>query len=273
MSLSGKSFLITGATGGIGGALARVLADRGVKLRVHGRDPERMAALLGLLPAGTQSLLADLSSAEGRAALVDFAGAGGMVDGVVLSAAGGHFGLFEQMRVGEIEKLIATDLVAPMLLTHALLPRLAPHGRSALVLIGSTLGQIGHPGFAAYGAAKGGLRTFAEALSRELGSEGPRLLWVSPRSTRTAMNSPAARAMNAELRNGEDPPEAVAIAIVAALEARRPRIQMGLAEKIFVRVNAMLPALVDRAMSGKLSTIRRHAGENHGVVRSGKAGI
>lgn len=47
-------------------------------------------------------------------------------------------------------------------------------------MIGSTLGQIGHPGFAAYGAAKGGLRTFAEALTRELGAQGPRLLWVSP---------------------------------------------------------------------------------------------
>lgn len=264
MNLRDQCFLITGATGGIGGALARALAERGVRLRVHGRDPERMAALLRTLPPGTRSLLADLSSAEGRAALIEFAAADGMVDGAVLNAAGGHFGLFEQMRPSEIERLIATDLVAPMLLTHALLPRLAPRGQSALVLIGSTLGQIGHPGFAAYGAAKGGLRTFAEALSRELGSEGPRLLWVSPRSTRTAMNSPAARAMNAELNVGEDPPEAVAAAIVSALEGRRPRIQMGLAEKVFVRVNAMLPALVDRAMSGKLSTIRRHAGHVRG---------
>lgn len=266
MNLRGQTFLVTGATGGIGGALARALAERGARLRVHGRDPGRMAALLRTLPAGTESLLGDLGSSEGRAALVEFAQGGGMVDGVILSAAGGHFGLFEQMTSGDIERLVATDLVAPMLLTHALLPRLASHGRSALVLIGSTLGQIGHPGFAAYGAAKGGLRTFAEALARELGAEGPRLLWVSPRSTRTAMNSPAARAMNAELKVAEDPPEAVAAAIVAALEGRRPRVQMGLAEKVFVRVNAMLPALVDRAMSGKLATIRRHAGNGRGSL-------
>ena len=261
MKLSGQTFLVTGATGGIGGALARSLAQRGARLRVHGRDPGRMAALLKTLPAGTSMLLADLSTAEGRAQLVEFASAGGMVDGAILNAAGGHFGLFEQMRPNEIEKLVATDLIAPMLLTHALLPKLAPRGKSTLVLIGSTLGQIGHPGFAAYGAAKGGLRTFAEALARELGSEGPRLLFVSPRSTRTAMNSGAAKAMNAELKVGEDTPEQVAATVIAALESDRSRVQMGFAEKVFVRVNAMLPALVDRAMSGKLSTIRRHASD------------
>lgn len=264
MNLNGKSILVTGATGGIGGALARLLADRGARLRVHGRDPQRMQALLTNLPGGTRSLLADLASAAGRAALVEFAGADGGSDVVVLNAAGGHFGLYEQMRPSEIEALIATDLVAPMLLTHALLPQLAPHRQGTLVLVGSTLGQIGHPGFAAYGAAKGGLRTFAEALVRELGREGPRLLWVSPRNTRTAMNSAAARAMNAALSVAEDPPEAVAEAIVAALENGRPRLQMGLAEKVFVRVNAVLPALVDRAMQGKLPTIRRHAASAQG---------
>jgi len=66
--------------------------------------------------------------------------------------------------------------------------------------------------------------------------------------------------MNAELKVGEDLPETVAAAIVHALENNRPRQQMGFAEQVFTRVNAVVPALVDRAMSGKLSTIRRHAG-------------
>jgi short-subunit dehydrogenase len=212
------------------------------------------------LPADTGSLLADLGTSEGRAALLDFAAGPQPADVVILNAAGGHFGLYESMSDAEITQLVATDLVAPMLLSRALIPLLRARAQGTLVLIGSTLGQIGHPGFAAYGAAKGGLRTFAEALARELGAEGPRLLWVSPRATRTGMNSVSARAMNVELKVAEDPPEAVACAIAEALTHDRPRVQMGLAEKLFVRVNAVLPALVDRAMSGKLPTIRRHAG-------------
>lgn len=259
MNLAGLRFLITGATGGIGGALARKLAARGAKLLVHGRDPAKMQALLAQLPADTGSLLADMGNAEGRAALAAFAAGPKPADGVILNAAGGHFGLYEQMSDAEIARLVATDLLAPMLLTRALLPLLRARPDGSLTLIGSTLGQIGHPGFAAYGAAKGGLRTFAEALSRELGDDGPRLLWVSPRATRTGMNSASAQAMNAELKVGEDSPEVVADAIVRALERNRPRVQMGMAEKVFVRVNAVLPALVDRAMSGKLPTIRRHA--------------
>ena len=218
-----------------------------------------MTALLKSLPGETRSLLADLTSQEGRAELLRFAASDGGIDAAVLNAAGGHFGLYTDMQPAQIEHLLCTDLLAPMLLTHGLLPQLSARPQGALVMIGSTLGQIGHPGFAAYGAAKGGLRTFAEALTRELGAQGPRLLWVSPRSTRTAMNSAAARAMNAELNVAEDPPEAVAAAIVDALERDRPRVQMGLAENVFVRLNAVLPALVDRAMSSKLSTIQRHA--------------
>lgn len=259
MKLAGLHFLVTGATGGIGAAVARALSERGARLTVHGRDPARMRSLLQTLPAGTHSLLADLASSAGRGELVALA-AGTAVDGVVLNAAGCHFGMFEAMRAEAIAQLVELDLVAPMLLTHALLPLLRARPQASLTLVGSTLGQIGHPGYAAYGAAKGGLHTFAEALARELGGGGPRLLWVSPRATRTPMNSPRARAMNAELKVAEDPPEAVAAAIVDALERDRPRVQMGLAERVFVRVNALLPAVVDRAMAGKLATIARHAG-------------
>lgn len=259
MNLAGARILVTGATGGIGGALARALARAGARLVVHGRDGERMRRLLATLPAGTTGVLADLATPEGRSAVLAEVQSSGALDAVVLNAAGGHFGLYEAMSAEKIVSLIQTDLLAPMLLAHAVLPVLRQRPGSALVLVGSTLGQIGHPGFAAYGAAKGGLRTFAEALSREIGSEGPRVLHVSPRATRTGMNSAAAQAMNRELKVAEDAPEVVAAAIVDALARDRPRVQLGLAEKLFVRVNAVLPGVVDRAMAGKLSTIRRHA--------------
>ena len=259
MDLSKRTVLITGATGGIGGALAERLATEGVRVKVHGRHPGRMQALLAKLPAGTASLLADLTGAEGRNALAAFASEGPAADVVVLNAASSHFGRFEQMGPAEIERLIATDLTAPILLSHALLPGLHRVPAATLVFIGSTLGRIGHPGFAAYGAAKAGLERFAEALGRELTGTGIGVLLVSPRATRTGANDAAANAMNAALGNAVDPPEAVAAAVVNALRSGRRRVQLGSAERFYVRLNALLPSLVDRAMAGKLGTILRFA--------------
>lgn len=259
MDLRGRTVLITGATGGIGGALAERLVAEGARVKVHGRHPGRMQALLARLPAGTPSLLADLAGAEGRAALAAFAAEGPAADVVVLNAASSHFGRFDQMGPAEIERLIATDLTAPILLTQALLPGLKRQPQARLVYIGSTLGRIGHPGFAAYGAAKAGLERFAEALGRELGGDGVGVLLVSPRATRTDANSSAADAMNAALGNAVDPPEAVAAAVVEGLRRDRRRVQLGGPERLFVRLNALLPTVVDRAMAGKLGTILRYA--------------
>jgi hypothetical protein len=72
-------------------------------------------------------------------------------------------------------------------------------------------------------------------------------------------NSAAADAMNAALGNTVDPPEAVATAVIDGLRRDRRRVQLGGPERLFVRLNALLPAVVDRAMAGKLGTILRYA--------------
>jgi short-subunit dehydrogenase len=262
MQLQHKTFLITGASGGIGSALARSLVAAGASVVVHGRDEKRLGAVLATLPDGTPSVLADLSTDQGRAALVAFARAHRNIDGVVLNAASGHFGPFLDMSAAAIEQLIVTDLIAPLVLARALIPQLAQRDSSALVFVGSTLGRIGHPGFSVYGAAKGGLHTFAEALARELGGKGPRILHVAPRATRTAMNDGAARAMNSALKVAEDSPERVADAIVGALRRDARRLQLGTPEKLFVRINSVVPALVDRALAGKRDTIMKFASDN-----------
>ncbi len=265
MNLKDKTILITGASGGIGSALAQAFVVAGAKVLVHGRDELRLQASLHRLPAGTPAVLADLATSAGRDELLRFASTH-RPNAVVLNAASGHFGRFVDMRAEDIERLIATDLLSPVLLTRALLPGLQDQADSALVLIGSTLGRIGHPGFAAYGATKAGLYAFAEALSRELGRHGPRVLHVAPRATRTSMNNGAARAMNAALRVTEDAPETVAAAVIEALRRNARRLQIGLPERILVRVNAVLPSIVDRALAGKHETIMKFATISSGVA-------
>jgi short-subunit dehydrogenase len=86
-----------------------------------------------------------------------------------------------------------------------------------------------------------------------------RFQYLSPRATRTPMNSAAVDALNAELGTAVDDPGAVAAQVVAAIERGDRRRQFGFPEKLFARINGALPALVDRALAGKLAAIRRHA--------------
>lgn len=183
---------------------------------------------------------------------------------LVLGHAKSAFGLFEDQHPDELEKLLQTNLVGSALLIHALLPVLRRHEQASVVAIGSTFGSIGFAGFAGfatYSASKFGLRGLMEALSREHDGTGLSFQYLSPRATRTAFNTPAVDALNAELKVGSDAPETVAAALVHAIVQGDRRRQLGWPEKLFARINGMFPALVDRSLRAELPIIRRHAAQ------------
>jgi short-subunit dehydrogenase len=128
-----------------------------------------------------------------------------------------------------------------------------------IVNVGSIFGYLGYPGHAAYSASKFALRGFSEALRRELADGPVRVLYFAPRATRTAMNGAGLVALNRELGVAMDDPAAVAQSLMRLL--RRPARErlLGMPERLFARVNQLLPGLVDRALRRQLSTIRRHA--------------
>jgi short-subunit dehydrogenase len=146
-----------------------------------------------------------------------------------------------------------------MQLTRRLLPELGRRPEAWIVNVGSIMGYLGYPGHAAYCASKFALRGFTEALRRELADSPVRVLYLAPRATRTAMNGAGVRALNAELGVAMDEPVAVARALVALLEDPVRERLLGMPEKLFARLNQVLPGLVDRALLRQLSTIRRHA--------------
>jgi short-subunit dehydrogenase len=146
-----------------------------------------------------------------------------------------------------------------VLLTRALLPLMRPGPRAAVVNVGSILGDIGNPGNVAYSTAKYALRGFSEALRRELHGSGIRVQYLAPRATRTALNSPAQDALNAELGTGSDAPDIVARALLALLEGGRAEMHLGWPERFFVRLNRLLPSVVDRALGKRAALVRRHA--------------
>lgn len=261
MDLAGRTVLLTGASGGIGSALAAELVARDARVVAVGRDPSRLDALARRHPAETVlPCVADLGEDTGRATLVALAHRLRPAPSVlVLAHARGAFGLFEAQDPAEMRALVETNLLGPMLLVRALLPLLQRQQQAAVVAVGSTFGSLAFPGFAAYSASKFGLRGLIEGLSREHADGSVRFQHLAPRATRTPFNPPAVDALNSELRVAVDAPEAVARALVAAIVRGDRRRQFGWPEKLFARINGVLPALVDRSLAGQLPTIRRHA--------------
>lgn len=264
MELTNARILLTGATGGLGLALARELAGHGATLMLAGRDPTRLESTVTSLGGigGTgcvaHSLCADLTLTEDiertAAAARDFG-----INVLINNAGINAFGMYEQQPWRSIEQVLATNLLAPMQLTHALLPWLKSCQRAAILNIGSTFGSLPFPGFTAYSSAKAGLRGFSQGLRRELADSHIEVVHVAPRAIATALNSDAVNALNKELGSHSDAPETVAHQIVAALRAGSSERHFGFPERLFAWLNGVAPALIDQALKPKLAIVKRHA--------------
>jgi short-subunit dehydrogenase len=258
MQLKQTRILLTGASGGLGCALAHELATAGAALLLTGRDPVQLARLN--LPAQTeyQLLQTDLTTSDGIENTVQAARNFGA--NVLINNAGvGGFGLFAEQEWQDVERILATNLAAPMRLTQALLPWLGKQPEAAIVNVGSTFGSIPFAGFAAYSTAKAGLRAFSQALRRELADTSVHVIHVAPRAIDTPINSPAVRALNTALASNMDTPETVARIIVRLLSENTPERHIGFPERLFAWLNGFAPGLVDQGLHGKLACIKQHA--------------
>lgn len=258
MQLNDARILLTGSSGGLGQALAHQLAGAGAKLLLAGRDTRRLAEVAAALGSGHASVRADLTHAEGIAAAVAAARDFGV--NVLINNAGiGGFGLFDQQGWPTVEQLLATNLEAPIHLTHALLPALKAQPQAAIVNVGSTFGSLPFAGFAAYSAAKAGLRGFSQALRRELADTQVAVIYLAPRAIATALNTEAVNALNRALNNRSDSAEAAASQVVRALRRSDSERHFGFPERLFAWVNGFAPSLIDRGLAGKLAVIKQHA--------------
>lgn len=257
MLLEGRSIVITGAGSGIGRALAIALAKRGARVILVGRRSAALAETAVQLPAGARSLTvpADITTAAGRALVVESCRNDGL-DILINNAGIVASGLLSDLGDAELQRLVATNVAAPIALIRDLLPLLHLSDRPRVVNIGSVFGDIGHPYFAAYCASKFALRGLSDALRRELAADGIGVTYAAPRATRTAA-ADGFQDLVAPFAMVLDEPAAVAARIVAGIENEADTIYPRGPERLFVWLQRLLPGVIDRALAAKSRKVRR----------------
>ena len=266
MKLEEKYILITGASGGIGQAIATELAVQGAKLLLVARNEDKLANTLASLPNAKnhQCLSVDLTSNEGLEALnlklLEDKKNGKRLNVLINNAGNNQFNFLAQRSDDSIQREIHLNLVTPVLLTKHALTWMS---RPGIVLnIGSTFSAIGYPGYATYCASKAGLQRFSEAMDRELNDSGFRVLYLAPRATDTELNNEIINEMNQKLGNRSDSPQLVAQHARQILEKEQCVKWIGWPEKLFVRLNQLLPKMVSSSIRKQQEMIHHYINKN-----------
>jgi NAD(P)-dependent dehydrogenase (short-subunit alcohol dehydrogenase family) len=184
--LAGKVAIVTGASSGIGAAIAEAMSEAGAQVVLVGRDEERLRGAAGACRE-SRIVVADLAADEAPARIVSEAlDAFGRLDSLVHSA-----GIFwpkplAEAPLEEFDQQWRVNVRAPYALTKAALPHLGRDG--SVVFVSSIAGQVAFPNSAAYCATKGAVEQLAKALAVELSPQGIRVNAIAPGNIRTPMN-------------------------------------------------------------------------------------
>ena len=217
MDPSGKTALITGATGGLGAAIARALHARGATVQLSGRRAEVLERLAGELGERVQALPADLSSAGDVRRLAEEAG---QVDVLVANAALPGTGKLADYTPEQIDRVLDVNLRSAVHLTHALIPAMVKRGSGHLIYVSSVSGKVASPQASLYNATKFALRGFSNALHDDLRGNGVGCTTIFPGFIEEAGMWADAQ-LDAPPAAGARKPQDVADAVLRAL-ARNP---------------------------------------------------
>jgi short-subunit dehydrogenase len=261
MKIAGSTALITGATGGIGEAIARELRGRGAQLILTGRRVEVLEPLAAQL--GARALAADLSDRASVEHLLEDAGA---VDILVANAALPGSGRLEEYTVEEFDRALEVNLRAPIAMAHALAPAMAKRGGGHLLFVSSLSGKAASAGAALYNATKFGLRGFALGLRPDLRAQNVGVSVVCPGFIREAgMFADSGARLPRVL--GTRSPQNVARAVAVAIERNRAEIDVApLPLRVgaaFASVAPSLAATMTRVTGSDALAVEIASGQRH----------
>jgi short-subunit dehydrogenase len=248
MNLSGRKALLTGATGGLGRAIAEALAQRGAQLTLSARSAEALEGLAAELPGeGHRVLPADLAESDAAERLAaEATGTEILIANAGLPGAG----LLADFSAEEVKRALRVNLEAPMLMARALYPAMLEAGSGHLVFVASLSGKAASPRTSIYNATKFGLRGFALGLRADLAPSGVGVSIVSPGFIREA-GMFAESGAKPPPGMGTATPEQVGAATAKAIERNKVEVTVApLPQRAGAHLALMSPSLGVKAQSG-----------------------
>jgi short-subunit dehydrogenase len=243
MEIAGKTVLLTGATGGLGRAIAAALADRGASVVLSSRKGEELERLAETLPGSAHRTVVSDLALEGEA--LRLVAAAGEVDALVANAGLPASGRLEGFTQDEIGRALRVNLESPVRMARELVPAMIERGEGHMVFLSSISGKAATARASLYAATKFGLRGFALCLRDDLRSEGVGVSVISPGAIRAAgmfADSGAGMPMV-----GTGTPRQVGAAVVKAIEHNRAEITVApLRQRLLSRIAINAPELSSR---------------------------
>jgi len=222
MELCGKLAIITGASRGIGRALAMELTKSGCGLLLTGLERDELSSLSDEIRSKfsvpVEAMACDLSDLKSRKNLINWIKSKEHFDILINNAGLGYFGRFEESDWNRIEKTISLNISALIHLTHELIPVLKKRPSAKIVNISSGMARLPYPGLAVYGATKGFVSSFSESLSSELSGSSITVLCFHPGFAMTSFISSAEMNMEKVPKILLHSPDEIAVQIVRAIK-------------------------------------------------------
>ncbi len=187
--LSGKTALVTGASGGIGRAIATLLHSRGAHVVLHGTSQEKLLALSDQIGSNTSIVSADLRDLDAVSTLVDSASSlsNTPIDILINNAGFAIDGLLMRMKIEDWQSVLDVNLTANMILCRSAIRSMIKAKWGRIISISSIVGVTGNPGQSNYAASKAGMIGFCKSLAQEVASRGITVNIVAPGFIETPM--------------------------------------------------------------------------------------